>query len=90
MDLEERIRTAIKSGNLLHLSLSRKWDGTVWQCGYRNGDTSNVSYVEDEDPITALEKAMRPLRSPKPAPVKLPVASRIRKGKSSRASEDLI
>lgn len=90
MTLEERLRTAIKSGNLLHLSLNRKWDGSLWQCGYRNGDTNHVSYVEDADPIVAMEKAIRPLRSPKPEPVHFPTAKELKRRRSAERNEDLI
>lgn len=90
MTLEERIRAAVKSGNLLHLSISRKWDGSVWQAGYRNADNCNVQYVEDEDPIVAMEKAIRPLRS---APPPVPQVTAVKPAKKSRRKardEDLI
>lgn len=88
MTLEERIRTAIKSGSFLHLSINRKWDDKeIWQCGYRNADNCNVQYVEDADPIRAMEKAITPLRLPKPPRAHLPIARQV---KTRRQSEDLI
>lgn len=84
MTLEERIRQAIKTGSFLHLSLDLKWDGSAWECGYRNADNTQKNYVEDPDPIVAMEKAISPLRLPKPSTSKAPRKSR------QRRSEDLI
>lgn len=86
MTLEERLRTAIKSGNLLYVSLSRNWNPPhLWAAGYRNGDSNLVQYVEDADPIVALEKAMRPLRSSPPKANPPPIAKQV---KPKRPIED--
>lgn len=84
MTLEERIRAAIENGTLLHLSLNKAWNEAVWEAGYRNCDNHNVSYVRDKDPIKALEKAISPIRQPKP-PAAPPKPKR-----REREDEDLI
>lgn len=89
MDLEERIRTAIKHGNLLSVSLYKlvsKKD--MWCATYLNADNNKREMVEHPDPITALEKAIKPLRSKPPKDVVIPAARQVRK-KPTR-DEDLI
>lgn len=56
--LADELRRAIKNG-LLHLSLSRKWDGTVWCVSYKNAENTSVQHREDLDPEKALIAAMR-------------------------------
>lgn len=56
--LATELRRAVRNG-LLHISLHRRWDGKVWQAGYRNTDNSNVQYKEDPDPEKALLAAIR-------------------------------
>ena len=63
MDLESRIRTAIKSGGLLSVALYRSAsDKEGWVCTYLNDSGKSRQSVTDKDPIAALEKGITPLR----------------------------
>ncbi|MFC3724428.1 hypothetical protein [Neoaquamicrobium sediminum] len=86
MDLEEKLRTAIKHGGLLSIALYKSSaNPKMWIATYLNDSGRKHDSVEDEDPIVAIEKAMRPLRQKPPKDNPPPVARQV---KSKRRSVD--
>lgn len=63
MTLERCLKRAVENG-LLTLSFNRSWDGSEWVVTYRNTDNTKVNIVNDPDLVKAIEKAVRPPRSP--------------------------
>lgn len=60
-DIDFLLRKAVKSG-LNYLSLSPNLSnpsGAKWCAAYRHVETNNCEYVDDDDPVEALEKAIR-------------------------------
>lgn len=90
MTLEERLRTAIKQGGLLSIALYKSSrNPKMWIATYLNDSGKTRDLVEDEDPIVAMEKAMRPLRQkPSAEKVSLPIARQIKRNRP--ATDDLI
>lgn len=89
MTLEEKLRTAIKHGGLLSIALyASSTKKNVWVATYLNDGGKTRESVEDEDPIVAIEKAMRPLRQKPPKDNPPPVARQVKR--AARQSDDLI
>lgn len=60
-DLDFLLRKAIKSG-LNYLSLSPNYANPKagkWAAAYRHTENANCEYVDHDDPVEALEKAIR-------------------------------
>lgn len=60
-DIEFLLRKAIRSG-LNYLSLSPNYanpKGGKWAAAYRHAENANCQYIDDDDPIEALAKAIR-------------------------------
>ena len=60
-NLDFLLRKAIRSG-LNYLSLSPNYanpNGAAWNAAYRHAGTNNCQYVDHDDPIEAIEKAIR-------------------------------
>jgi hypothetical protein len=87
MSLEDELRNAIDRG-FLHLSLDRHFKTGKWNCGYRNTDNANVVYVEDDDPIEAIRKALRGYRGPKK--LKAEVSGAAQQPRKRRRANELI
>lgn len=90
MTLEERFRAAIKHGGLLSIALYKSSrNPKMWIATYLNDSGKTRESVEDEDPIVAMEKAMRPLRQTPPKDkVSLPIARQVKRNRPT--TDDLI
>lgn len=62
LSLEDRIRTAVKHGGLISVSLYAS--GNEWVCCYLNDSGKPRQFTTDADPIKALEKGITPLKQP--------------------------
>lgn len=57
-DLAADLRAAVKNG-FLYVSLTKLWDGPLWECSYRTTDSTATYSAQDADPAEALSKALR-------------------------------
>ena len=66
-DLEAKLRTMVRRGHMVHLSLSASADGKAFEASFRDASSGPTRFGEGTDPVDAIKKVLKaPAASAKP------------------------